>query len=135
MKLRSIGIGIMSVLALSASAQKGKLNPNDTSSNYNPAAAFSPMFYTEKGNDFHSANGTPGARYWQNRSDYTLKVKLDTVSKTISGTVVINYTNNSPDALPYLWLQLDQNTYKQDARSNFFTDHAPARISIPVDIK
>ncbi|WP_121809787.1 M1 family metallopeptidase [Mucilaginibacter kameinonensis] len=126
MKLRSIGIGLMSVLALGASAQKRKLNPNDTSSNYNPAEAFRPMFYTEKGNDFHSPNGAPGPKYWQNRAGYTLKVKLDTASKTISGTVVINYTNNSPDALPYLWLQLDQNTYKQDARSNFFTDHSPA---------
>ncbi|UOE46909.1 M1 family metallopeptidase [Mucilaginibacter sp. SMC90] len=126
MKLRFIGIGLLSVLAFSASAQKRKLNPNDTSSNYNPAEAFSPMFYTEKGNDFHSANGAPGARYWQNRADYNLKVTLDTVSKTISGTEEINYTNNSPDNLPYLWLQLDQNTYKQDARSNFFTDHSPA---------
>lgn len=125
MKLRSIGIGLLSVLALGASAQKRKLNPNDTSSNYNPAEAFSPMFYTEKGNDFHSANGAPGARYWQNRADYSLKVTLDTVSKTISGTEVITYINNSPDALPYLWLQLDQNTYKQDARSNFFTDRTP----------
>lgn len=125
MKLKFIGIGLLSVLALGAFAQKRKLNPNDTSSNYNPAEAFSPMFYTEKGNDFHSANGAPGPRYWQNRADYNLKVTLDTVKKTISGTVVINYTNNSPDALPYLWLQLDQNTYKQDARSNFFTDHTP----------
>jgi hypothetical protein len=126
MKLRSIGIGLLSVLALGASAQKRKLNPNDTSSNYNPAQAFSPMFYTEKGNDFHSANGAPGAKYWQNRADYNLKVTLDTVGKTISGTEVITYINNSPDALPYLWLQLDQNTYKQDARSNFFTDRSPA---------
>ncbi|MFC0516577.1 M1 family metallopeptidase [Mucilaginibacter angelicae] len=125
MKLRSIGIGLLSVLALGASAQKRKLNPNDTSSNYNPAQAFSPMFYTEKGNDFHSANGAPGAKYWQNRADYNLKVTLDTVGKTISGTEVIAYINNSPDALPYLWLQLDQNTYKQDARSNFFTDRSP----------
>lgn len=105
MKLKFIDIGLLSILALSASAQKGKLNPNDTSSNYNPSAAFSPMFYTEKGNDFHSANGAPGPRYWQNRADYNLKVALDTVKKTISGTVVINYTNNSPDALPYLWLR------------------------------
>ncbi|WPV02766.1 M1 family metallopeptidase [Mucilaginibacter sp. cycad4] len=126
MKLRSIGICLLSVLALGASAQKRKLNPNDTSSNYNPAEAFSPMFYTEKGNYFHSANGAPGPKYWQNRADYNLKVTLDTVSKTISGTVVINYVNNSPDALPYLWLQLDQNTYKQDARSNFFTDRTPS---------
>jgi hypothetical protein len=125
MKLKYIGIGLLSVLTLSAVAQKRKLNPNDTSSNYNPAEAFRPMFYTEKGNDYHSPNGAPGPKYWQNRADYKLNVTLDTVSKTISGTEVITYINTSPDALPYLWLQLDQNTYKKDARSNFFTDRTP----------
>jgi hypothetical protein len=126
MKIKLIGLGLLTLLAVSAQAQKKKINPDDTTSNYNPAAAFSPQFYTEKGNEFHSANGEPGPKYWQNRADYTIKVALDTVNKTISGSVTIDYMNNSPDALQYLWLQLDQNTYKKDARSNFFTNRAPA---------
>jgi hypothetical protein len=125
MKINFIGIGLLALLAVNANAQKRKINPDDTTSNYNPAAAFAPQFYSDKGNEFHSANGEPGPKYWQNRANYTINVKLDTVSKTISGTVTIDYMNNSPDALQYLWLQLDQNTYKKDARSNFFTGRAP----------
>ncbi|MDN3580403.1 M1 family metallopeptidase [Mucilaginibacter flavus] len=125
MKINFIGIGLLALLAANVQAQKRKINPDDTTSNYNPAAAFAPQFYSEKGNEFHSANGEPGPKYWQNRANYTINVKLDTTSKTISGTVTIDYINNSPDALQYLWLQLDQNTYKKDARSNFFTGRAP----------
>ncbi|MGF7039150.1 M1 family metallopeptidase [Mucilaginibacter lappiensis] len=125
MKLKFTGFGLLALLAITAQAQKRKVNPDDTTSNYNPAAAFSPQFYTEKGNDFHAANGNPGPKYWQNRANYQLNVKLDTVSKTISGTETIDYINNSPDELQYLWLQMDQNTYKKDARSNFVTGFAP----------
>lgn len=125
MKLKSTGFALLALFAVSAQAQKRKINPDDTTSNYNPAEAFSPQFYTDKGNDFHSANGNPGPRYWQNRANYTLNVKLDTAAKTIGGTETIDYANNSPDALPFLWLQLDQNTYKKDARSNFVTGFAP----------
>lgn len=125
MKINFIGISLLALLAVNANAQKRKINSDDTTSNYNPAAAFAPQFYSDKGNEFHSANGEPGPKYWQNRANYTINVKLDTVSKTISGTVTIDYINNSPDALQYLWLQLDQNTYKKDARSNFFTGRAP----------
>lgn len=91
-------------------------------SNYQPADLFSPMFYTNKGNDRHSASGAPGPKYWQNRANYHLKAAIDTTSKTLSASEIIDYTNNSPDALPFLWLQLDQNTYKKDARSNFYTN-------------
>ncbi|GAA3983879.1 M1 family metallopeptidase [Mucilaginibacter dorajii] len=125
MKINFIGISLLALLAANANAQKRKITPDDTTSNYNPAAAFAPQFYSDKGNEFHSANGEPGPKYWQNRANYTINVKLDTASKTISGTVTIDYINNSPDALQYLWLQLDQNTYKKDARSNFFTGRAP----------
>ncbi|WP_121201027.1 M1 family metallopeptidase [Mucilaginibacter gracilis] len=100
-------------------------NPNDTiSSRYVPSDLFSPLFYTERGNDYHAANGAPGIKYWQNRVDYTIKANLDTVKKTISASETINYTNNSPDELKYLWVQLDQNTYRTDARSNLTTGNA-----------
>ncbi len=112
-----------SALTMQAQRRGRRLNAaNDTiTSEYQPHELFSPGFYTEKGNEFHSANGQPGARYWSNRADYTLKATLDTTHKTLSATENIVYTNNSPDALSYLWIQLDQNTYKADARSNYFT--------------
>jgi hypothetical protein len=123
MKTTSVAAALLLVTTIAAHAQKK--NPTDTvTSNYQPAALFSTLPFTEKGNEFHSPNGEPGAKYWQNRVDYQLDVKLDTVAKTISGSANISYTNNSPDALQYLWLHLDQNTYKKEARSNFVTGFA-----------
>ncbi|EHQ30123.1 M1 family aminopeptidase [Mucilaginibacter paludis] len=107
--------------------QKGP-NSNDTvSSVYQPSDIFSPLFYAERGNEYHSANGAPGSKYWQNRVDYQIKANLDTVKKVIRASETINYTNNSPDQLRFLWIQLDQNTYRADARSNFPTGAAAAQ--------
>src|SRR5579875_226891 len=122
----TVVVALTMLLTASIYAQRRRANnPNDTlTSNYNPQELFSPAFYTEKGNEFHSANGAPGPKYWQNKADYQLNAKIDTANKTLSATENITYTNNSPDALPYLWLQLDQNTYLKEARSNFVTGRA-----------
>ncbi|SDT28025.1 Peptidase family M1 [Mucilaginibacter mallensis] len=128
MKLKFIGLGLILFSTISSQAQRRQHAPNtnDTiASRYNPSTLFSTTFYTNKGNEFHSANGEPGPKYWQNRADYQLKAAIDTVSKTLTASENLSYTNNSPDALQYLWLQLDQNTYKKDARSNFYTSAAP----------
>lgn len=110
------------LLATSVNAQKHRTAATDTvTSNYYAPDLFAPLFHQQKGNEFHSANGNPGAKYWQNRADYVLKAKIDTATKVLSATENITYTNNSPDELGYLWLQLDQNTYKADARSNRYT--------------
>src|SRR5699024_7909869 len=77
--------------------------------------AFSPNFMTDNGNLFRSADGTPGKLYWQNEADYTVTAKLDTTSKILSGEVIITYTNNSPNGLNQLWLQLVHNNQKNDA--------------------
>src|SRR5436305_12091712 len=61
-------------------------------------------------------SGAPGPRYWQQRADYTIRASLDTATHTIAGAETIRYTNNSPDTLRYLWLQLDQNIYKASSR-------------------
>lgn len=124
----STAFAVALILLLSASIyaqRKRASNPNDTIvSNYNPAELFTPQFYNQRGNEFHSANGAPGPKYWQNKVDYQLNAKIDTSAKTLSASENISYTNNSPDALPYLWLQLDQNTYTKEARSNFATGQA-----------
>jgi hypothetical protein len=60
--------------------------------------------------------GRPGPRYWQQRADYTIRASLDTATHTITGTETIRYTNNSPDTLTYVWLQLDQNLYRTSSR-------------------
>jgi hypothetical protein len=87
-------------------------------SNYNPGETFDPNFLNSPGNAYRSGNGAPGANYWTNKADYIIKVSLDTARKEITGMDDIIYTNNSPDELDYLWLQLDQNIYKEDSRSS-----------------
>jgi len=60
-------------------------------------------------NEYRSANGAPGPKYWQQRADYNIRVSLDDAKQAITGSETITYTNLSPDVLPYLWVQLDQN--------------------------
>ena len=60
-------------------------------------------------NSYRTASGAPGPDYWQQRADYDIKVTLDDAKQTITGRETITYTNLSPDVLPYLWVQLDQN--------------------------
>ena len=62
-----------------------------------------------------TASGAPGAAYWQQRADYSIRATLDETRRTITGAETITYHNNSPDALSYLWVQLDQNIYKKDS--------------------
>ncbi len=127
MKSKFIPFCLSLLVSVSALAQKRQHTATvDTLiSNYNPADLFSPAFYPERGNERHSANGDPGPKYWQNRVNYKLKANIDTNTKVLNGTEEIDYINNSPDALQFLWLQLDQNTYKKTARSNFQTGTAP----------
>ena len=61
-------------------------------------------------------SGMPGPRYWQQRVDYTIRASLDTATHTLGGRETIRYTNNSPDTLRYVWLQVDQNIYREDSR-------------------
>ena len=53
------------------------------------------------------ANGAPGPKYWQNRADYAITATLDTAANVVRGSMTLRYTNNSPDPLPFLWLQTE----------------------------
>ncbi|SFS46785.1 hypothetical protein SAMN05660206_10290 [Sphingobacterium wenxiniae] len=86
------------------------------SSIYDYTEAFNPIFYTQNGTPYRSANGKPGHAYWQNSADYAIKVSLDDKTDGVAGKVTITYTNNSPDELSFIWLQLDQNLFHQDSR-------------------
>ena len=85
-------------------------------SNYNYHDAFGPFFYANNGTATRSASGQPGAEYWQNRADYKLTAALNDKTNEIVGTDIISYTNNSPDAMSFLWLNLDQNLFRADSR-------------------
>ncbi|WP_347159776.1 M1 family metallopeptidase [Pontibacter chitinilyticus] len=88
-----------------------------TTAAYDQHEVFNPLFYPATTDVYRSSGGQPGPKYWQNRADYKLNVVLDTAQHRVSGTSLITYTNNSPDALPFLWLQVDQNIYKEDSRA------------------
>lgn len=96
-------------------------------STYDNREAFNPQFYPYPGNEYRSANGAPGPRYWQNRADYHIVCSLDTVNHRVSGQVELEYTNNSPDELRFLWLQLDQNIYRKDSRGSATTTEQGGR--------
>jgi hypothetical protein len=87
-----------------------------TTSNFDQHEAFAPFFYPSYGDEVRAADGTPGPKYWQNRADYVIDASLDDSLHGITGSVVINYTNNSPQQLQFVWLQLDQNIYNQQSR-------------------
>jgi len=87
-------------------------------SKYDYHDAFAPNFYTKNGTDTRSASGQPGPKYWQNRADYQLTAQLNETTNEIQGTETLTYTNNSPDALSFLWMHLDQNAFKSDSRGN-----------------
>jgi len=77
---------------------------------------FSPLSITNVQTPFRTQAGEPASNYWQNRADYNINVTLNDKTQTIQGKVKINYTNNSPDVLSYVWLQLDQNKFKSNSR-------------------
>ena len=68
-------------------------------------------------NTYRSASGAPGPDYYQQQADYKMKITLDDKNARIYGEETITYTNNSPDALEFLWLQLDQNVRAKDSKS------------------
>ena len=63
-----------------------------------------------------AGSGAPGHEYWQQRADYTIRASLDTGAHTLTGRVTVRYANRSPDTLRYVWVQLDQNIYRDDSR-------------------
>jgi len=105
-------------LISAAKAQQSSGSKSQISSIYNYVDAFSPNFYRRGGSEYRSASGNPGPLYWQNRADYQISVRLDENRNEVSGYEYITYTNNSPDNLEFLWMQLDQNLFKQDSRGS-----------------
>src|SRR5215510_8884239 len=70
-------------------------------------------------NEYRTASGAPGPKYWQQRVDYDIKCELDEAGKNLTGWETITYHNNSPDVLTYLWLQLDENQHSTVNNANY----------------
>lgn len=81
-------------------------------------------------NVYRTASGAPGHEYWQQEADYDIKVQLDDENQSITAQSTITYTNNSPDTLRYLWVQLDQNRFRKDSLGpQASSTRSPDRIS------
>jgi Peptidase family M1 domain len=70
-------------------------------------------------NEYRTASGAPGPKYWQQRCDYDIKAELDETSRKLNGSETVTYFNNSPNQLTYLWLQLDENEHNKANNANY----------------
>ena len=119
MVMKKLFVGfILSLIVITEYAQVTKFDSKES---------FYPQFYPYSGNDFRSASGEPGPKYWQNRADYKINCTLDTGLHRVIAEVEIIYTNNSPDNLDFLWLQVDQNIYRKDSRASATTTQTGGR--------
>jgi len=66
-------------------------------------------------NEQRTASGAPGNKYWQQRADYNMKIRIDDAKQILYGEETVTYYNNSPDVLTYIWMQLDQNIYDKNS--------------------
>jgi len=106
-------MGFISVMIISISVTA---QVSERISLYDPRAVFPALPVLPAGNSYRTASGEPGNAYWQNHCNYTIDATLDDEHHIIQGTETITYTNNSPHALSYLWLQLDQNVFKPHSK-------------------
>jgi hypothetical protein len=117
MKLNLIaGFTLAFMTALSVVNAQDAAKTAQPTTNYDYHETFGPPFYSKNGNEFRAASGEPGPKYWQNRADYQLAVTLHDEINEIAGSEIITYTNNSPQKLGYLWMNLEQNLFKLDSR-------------------
>lgn len=80
-------------------------------------------------NQYRTASGAPGPAYYQNTADYEMDITLDDKNQKLYGEETITYTNNSPDHLEYLWVQLDQNVRAKDSKSQLRNGNGIAAVN------
>jgi hypothetical protein len=98
---------------------------------YDPRLTFAPLTLPGAVNAYRSSDGAPGPAYWQNEADYEMHAVLDTTAKVLQNDEVITYTNNSPDSLTSLWIHMEQNIYRKDARGRIVNSGLRRRTPVP----
>ncbi|HEX7902659.1 MAG TPA: M1 family metallopeptidase [Chitinophagaceae bacterium] len=118
--MRSFIISILLVIVLNAGAQNIYNNPNSNHGNkFEQLGASLPT-----PNEYRTASGAPGPKYWQQRCDYDIKCELDEKNLKLNGSETVTYFNNSPNELVYLWLQLDENQHSSVNNANYQTSNS-----------
>ncbi|MBK8496046.1 MAG: M1 family metallopeptidase [Chitinophagaceae bacterium] len=85
-------------------------------------------------NEYRTASGAPGTKYWQQRCDYDIVCELDEPNRRLTGKETLTYYNNSPDVLNYLWLQLDENQHSNSNNSGYQSSNFMPRNISEADI-
>ena len=81
-------------------------------------------------NEYRTASGAPGPKYWQQRADYDIRVELDEAKNHLTASETVTYFNNAPDVLSYIWLQLDENFHHAKSNNNLDnTGKMPGRMT------
>ena len=110
-----LSFGIMCLAALTVMAQDIRNNPG--SNHGNKFEQLGTILPTP--NEYRTASGAPGTKYWQQRADYDIKATLDEKNLMLHGAETITYFNNSPDVLTYIWLQLDENEHSTTKNAGY----------------
>ena len=110
-----LSFGIMFLTVLTVIAQDIRNNPG--SNHGNKFEQLGTILPTP--NEYRTASGAPGTKYWQQRADYDIKATLDEKNLMLHGAETITYFNNSPDVLTYIWLQLDENEHSTTKNAGY----------------
>jgi len=81
-------------------------------------------------NEYRTASGAPGSKYWQQRCDYKINCEIDEPNRVLNGKETLTFYNNSPDVLDYLWLQLDENQHSTTNNAGYDNSNGmPKQVS------
>ena len=106
-------LGYLAFLALIFTAHSQEVKQNNQS--------LFDGFMNRGGNVYRTASGKPGPEYWQNRANYEIEVELNDEDHTITGNLTIEYINNSPEKLDFIWLYVEQNRFTENSRGTLTT--------------
>ncbi|MEO7308661.1 MAG: M1 family metallopeptidase [Ferruginibacter sp.] len=118
------------LIGINAGAQDIKNNPGSNHGNrFEQLGTILPT-----PNEYRTASGAPGPKYWQQRCDYDIICELDEPNRRLIGKETLTYFNNSPDVLTYLWLQLDENEHSNTNNSGYQNSNFMPRAITEQDI-
>ncbi len=110
------------------SAQAQNIMNNPTSNHGNKFEQLGTILPTP--NEYRTASGAPGPKYWQQRADYNIKAELDEANLKLKGSETVTYYNNSPDVLTYIWLQLDENEHSSVNNAGYEDASSLRQVSV-----
>lgn len=113
--MRRVLFACLGLIASAANAQNIQNNPGSNHGNKFEQLGTS----LPTPNEYRTASGAPGPKYWQQRADYDIKCELDEEKLLLTGSETVTYYNNSPDVLTYLWLQVDENEHSSEKNANY----------------